>query len=82
LLLEGIEAEAAAGTALDALTFDLVTLVRFGWLVSVGDRRPTPQDVNSDLRRLLLTILEAKDIEAAYARLAGEESSASPEVDG
>jgi len=51
---------------------DLVTLVRVGFLVTVGGERATADIVGEPkLRELLMTILQAKDTEAAIARLDG-----------
>lgn len=49
----------------------LVTLVRFGFLVTIGGRRASASDVNEPaLRNMLMTILGARDTAAALAALA------------
>lgn len=53
----------------------LVTLVRFGFLVTVNGERAKADDVKEPgLRRTLMTVLQAKDTEAARDALAAASS--------
>lgn len=85
---EGVASRTAAGDrglaalpSVEALTTDLVTLVRIGFLVTVGNRRAEPSDIHGTVRDLLFTILRAADTDAAVAALPHGEPVRTPQCD-